>query len=408
MWTVWAWGAKRKPRRGRRATRSSSRDTGGDSGASGDGGERRIRSRSLDVGGAGYRPRNLRKRPANNSKSMRKLEVAAIADLQKQIKERKDEIEQVRNRMEMRIESAAENATMMDEIATMQVKTIADLKVEILKSKAALRFNAVRRQDSDAIAAERKNDPEYRQALKETEESRQLLRDLRGRIDDIVQEENQTNAKQAELLREIPRVRAEGTVADVKRTIEENRIVENIDREELASRIASMKSRIAKCNSNQASKDIVEGKYGTVESTENPDKLQKAIVSAHGEIQQMKEVLRADVDLLESLPELKSRSSDIVRESADITLLAEDATATIELLGAEWAEQYVYLRMIRGRDEEIESHEQHVALLNEEAKRLRRILTQKKKEAVQAKRKGIQRTGVSGSSDSKKPTSVST
>ena len=401
-------GAKRKPRRGRRLTRSSSRDTGGDSGTSGDGGERRIRSRSLDVGGAGYQPRHLRKRPANNNKSMRKMEVAAIADLQKQIKERKDEIEQVRNRMEMRIESAEENSNMMDEIATMQVKTIADLKVEILKTKAALRFNAVRRQDSDAIAAERKNDPEYRQALKETEESRQLLRDLRGRIDDIVQEEKQTNTKQAELLREIPRVRAEGTVADVKRTIEENRIVEHIEKEELASRIALMKSRIAKCNSNQASKDIVEGRYGTVESTENPDELQKAFVSAHGEIQQMKEVLTADVDLLESLPELKSRSSDIVRESADITLLAEDATATIELLGAEWAEQYVYLRMIRGRDEEIESHEQHVAFLNEEAKRLRRILTQKKKEAIQAKRKCIQRVGVSGCSDSKKPTSVST
>ena len=195
-----------------------------------------------------------------------------------------------------------------------------------------------------------------------------------------MQEEKQSNAKQAELLREIPKVRAEGTVADKKRTIAENRIVDNIEKEELASRIASMKSRIAKCNSNQASKYIVEGKYGTIESTKNPDELQKAFVSVHGEIQQMKEVLAADVDLLKSLPELKSRPVEVVRESADMTLLAEDATATIELLGAEWAEQYVYLRMIRGRDEEIEIREQHVALLNEEAKRLRRILTTKKKE----------------------------
>lgn len=339
---------------------------------------------------------------------MRKLEVAAIADLQKKIRERKGEIEQIRNRMELRIESAEEISTMMDETTTMQGKIIADLKVEILKTRAALRFSAVRRQDSDAIEEERKNDPEYRQALKETEESRQLLRDLRGRIEGIVQEEKQSNAKQAELLREIPKVKAEGTVADVKRTIAENRIVDNIEKEELASRIASMKSRIARCNSYQASKDIVEGKYGTIESTKNPDELQKAFVSVHGEIQQMKEVLAADVDLLKSLPELKSRPVEVVRESADMTLLAEDATATIELLGAEWAEQYVYLRMIRGRDEEIESHEQHVALLNVEAKRLRGILTQKKKEAIQAKRKGIQRIDVGGSSDSKTSTSVST
>ena len=139
-------GGRRKPRRGRRATRSSSRDPGGDSGASG---ETRIRSQSLDVGGGGgYRSRHLRKRPANN---MRKLEVAAIADLQKKIRERKDEIEKIRNRMELRIESAEEISTMMDETTTMQGKNIADLKVEILKTRAALRFSAVRRQDSDAI-----------------------------------------------------------------------------------------------------------------------------------------------------------------------------------------------------------------------------------------------------------------
>ena len=401
-------GDRRKPRRGRRLTRSSSRDPSGDSGASGDGGERRIRSRSLDVGGCGYRPRHPRKRPANNSKSMRKLEVAAIADLQKQIKERKDEIEQVRNRMEMRIESADENSTMMDEIAMMQVKTIADLKVEILKTKATLRFSAVRRQDSDAIAAERKNDPEYRQALKETEESRQLLQDLRGRIDDIEQEENQSNAKQAELLREIPKVRAEGAVADTRRMIEENLTIENIEKEVLASRIASVKSRIVKCKSNQASKGIVEGKYGTVESTKTPDELRKTFLSAYSDIQQMKDGLTADVELLKSLPELESRSAEIVKDSADNTLLTEDAITTIELLGAEWAEQYVYLRMIRGRDEEIESHEQNVGLLNGEVKRLRRLLTQKKKDAIQAKRKDIQRIDVGASSDSKTTASVST
>ena len=398
-------GDKRKPRRGRRLTRSSSRDTGGDSGASG--GERRIRSRSLDVGGGGHRPRHLRKRPANNSKAMRELEVAAIADLQKQIKERKDEIEQLRDRMEMRVESAEENATMMDEIATMQVKTIADLKVEILKTKAALRFHAVRRQDSDAIAAERKNDPEYRQRLTEREESRQLLQDLKGRIADIEEEESQSNAKQAELLRQIPKVRAEGATADMKRMIEENRVIEKVEKEELKSRIASMKSRIAKCNSHRASKAIVEGKYGIIESTQNSDELHKAFVSAHSEIQQMREVLTSDITLIKSLPESKSRPKDIVEESSDIALLAEDAAATIELLGAEWAEQYVYLRMIRGRDEEIDGHEKHVNILNKEAKRLRRLLTQKKKDAIQAKRRGAQRAEISGSGDSK-TTSVST
>ena len=400
-------GGNRKPRRGRRLTRSSSRDTGGDTGSGASGGERRIRSRSLDVGGGGHRPRHLRKRPANNSKAMRKLEVAAIADLQKQIKERKDEIEQLRNRMEMRVESAEENATMMDEIATMQVKTIADLKVEILKTKAALRFHAVRRHDSDAIAAERKSDPEYRQRLTEREESLQLLQDLRGRIDDIEEEESQSNAKQAELLRQIPKVRAEGATADMKRMIEENRVIEKIEKEELKSRIASMKSRIAKCNSHRASKAIVEGKYGIIESTQNSDELHKAFVSAHSEIQQMRESLTADIELIKSLPELKSRPKDIVEESSDIALLAEDATATIELLGAEWAEQYVYLRMIRGRDEEIDGHEKHVNLLNEEAKRLRRLLTQKKKDAIQAKRKGTQRIEIGGSGDSK-TASVST
>jgi hypothetical protein len=389
---------KRKPRRGRRRTRSTSREPGSKSaGTSPDGGPRRIRSRSLDVGG-GYWPR--RKQPSN-SKSMRKPEAVAIANLRRKIQERKDDIQQTQNRMDIRIESAEENATMMEEIASMQIKTIADLKVEILKAKAAMRFNAARRHDSDAIAAERKRDPEYAQALRETEKSRQHLADLRGRIDEIVQQENLSNARQAELLRQIPKIRAEGAVADMKRMMEYNSTMDKVQKEDFASRIAWIKSRISKYNSNHVSKALVEGKYGTIDSTENPDELKKTIDSAHNEIQKMGEALMTDIDSIKSLPEFKS-SPRIVQHSADGTLFAEGATATIERLGAEWAEQYVYLRMIRGRDEEIQSHEEHISHLNEEIVRMRNLVSTKKKEGkVERKSQEIQRISVGESGDAK-------
>jgi hypothetical protein len=161
--------------------------------------------------------------------------MAAIENLQEQIKGKKEEIEQTRDTMNVRLESAAENARMMGEIASVQVKTIEDLKVELLKSKAALRW----RQDADAITAESKFDPQYRQALQEAEQSRVFLASLRKRIDEVAQEENQSNARQAELLRKIPQVRAEGVVADMKRILEYNRTMDKVTKEEIACREAT-------------------------------------------------------------------------------------------------------------------------------------------------------------------------
>ena len=370
--------AKRKPRRGRRLTRDS-----GAIASSGDG-ERRTRSHSLDAGG-GYRPRHHLKRRPTNNKNMRKVEMAAIANLQEQVKGRKEEIEQARGTMTMRLESAAENARMMDEIASMQVKTIEDLKCEILKTKAKLRW----RQDADAIAAEWKTDPQYKRQLQEAEQSRQLRVNLRRKINEIAQEENQSNARQAELLRKIPQVRAEGIVADMKRRLEYNRIMDKVTKEEIACREASIKSRITKA--------VAEVKLGGTDSSE----LQKAFFSVRSGVQQMKETLTADIESIKTLPELTYKPTEIVQASDKNVVLAGDTKAAIERLGAEWCEQYNYLRIIRGRDEEIQRYEKYINRLTEEIVRLRRPRSQKRKDAEGAKRRDKQLLSVGGSDDSK-------
>ena len=373
--------AKRKPRRGRRLARGDIASSSGD-------GERRTRSHSLDAGG-GYRRRHHLKRRPTNKKNMREVEMAAIANLQEQVKGRKEEIEQARGTMTMRLESAAENARMMDEIASMQVKTIEDLKCDILKTKAKLRW----RQDADAIAAEWKTDPQYKRQLQEAEQSRQLRVNLRRKINEIAQEENQSNARQAELLRKIPQVRAEGVVADMKRRLEYNRIMDKVTKEEIACREASVKSRIAKT--------VVEGKLGAADLNENHRELQKAFVSVRSEVQQMKETLTADIESIKTLPELTYKPTEIVQASDKNVVLAGDTKAAIERLGAEWCEQYIYLRIIRGRDEEIQKFEKHINRLTEDIVKLRRLRSQKRKDAEGAKRRDKQLLSVGGSDDSK-------
>ena len=369
--------AKRKPRRGRRLARGDIASSSGD-------GERRTRSHSLDAGG-GYRRRHHLKRRPTNKKNMREVEMAAIANLQEQVKGRKEEIEQARDTMTMRLESAAENARMMDEIASMQVKTIEDLKCDILKTKAKLRW----RQDADAIAAEWKTDPQYKRQLQEAEQSRQLRVNLRRKINEIAQEENQSNARQAELLRKIPQVRAEGIVADMKRRLEYNRIMDKVTKEEIACREASIKSRITKA--------VAEVKLGGTDSSE----LQKAFFSVRSGVQQMKETLTADIESIKTLPELTFKPTVIMQASDKNVVLAGDTKAAIERLGAEWCEQYIYLRIIRGRDEEIQRYEKYINRLTEEIVRLRRPRSQKRKDAEGAKRRDKQLLSVGGSDDSK-------
>ena len=100
----------------------------------------------------------------------------------------------------------------------------------------------------------------------------------------------------------------------------------------------------------------------------------------------MKEAVAADIESIKSLPKLRSKPTQIVQASDENTLLAEDATAAIERLGAEWCEQYIYLRIVRGRDEEIQKYEEHIGRLNEEIARLQRLRSQKRKDAGKVKR----------------------
>ena len=315
-------------------------------------------------------------RRALKSATTRRLQKEAIAALKTQIKEEKEDIEKTTEKWEIRMESAEENATMMKDILATQQKKINELKVHVVSMKAKIHLKAANRKinGGDALkaaASDERLSREDREALLQLIESRRRVAELTKGAKEIETKVEENNARQAELLRRIPQVRAEGLVQQTKRRIKYNSLLSAINEQKIALEKALLESRIFRENSARVSKSLANVRTDA-SSDEELEEVHREFLLRTSELQKMRKRLDADIEAINALPDLQPKPSTVAQGAIELSNMVADSVAEIEREGSKWREEYAFLRVSQRRDVEIQQYEESIRDLSSEVKRLQR------------------------------------